>query len=488
MTKIIHRRFHLNEKKSLIVFLFSIRKAIGIIIFAAITNFIYSQPCDPNVPSLTVDLSSTPNTTWISPAIFRVGNCCGTSPPAVCVEFLITLHPNAQGIIFDIYSGAVPGGSMFYQIDCGPQTPVGQIICLDGQGPHRLTFCKPGNNSNEYIISSIPEPSVSANLVLNEGCNGVISTSGYEDSTISITSIYPDSIGTYNNFLSCPSGCASTNVVAYSAYPPYVLYKVCGLPIGGCSSSTFCDTVMVTFNSTLIATITPTQPTLCYGQTSTTITVSGSGGTPPYSFLWNTGSTATSITAVPGTYTVILSDASGCPPAQATVTVTIFTEPITAAAGPDQSLCITATSVNLSGTVTIATGGIWTGGAGVYSPSNTSLNMTYYPTSAEILSGAVTLTLTSTGNGSCPSVNDNVVIWFYDFLGSISITATPVNCNGLSNGSVQVNVTGGTAPHSYLWSTSPPQTSQTASGLPAGSYNVTITDGVGCVSTADMQQ
>ena len=471
----------------MIVFLLSIRKALAIIIFAVIANVSYSQPCGPNVPSLSVDLSSAPNATWISPAILRTGNCCGTSPPAVCVEFLITLHPNAQGIIFNIYSGAVPGGSMFYQIDCGPQTPVGQIICLDGQGPHRLTFCKPGSNTNEYIITSVPEPTVSGNIVLNEGCNGVISTSGYEVSTINITSIYPGPIGTYNNFLSCPSGCASTNVAAYSAYPPYVLYKVCGLPIGGCSSSTFCDTVMVTFNSTLVATITPAQPTLCYGQTLTNITASGSGGTPPYSFVWSTGSTATSITAGPGTYTVILSDASGCPPTQATVTVTIFTEPITAAAGPDQTVCAANPNTTLQGSVTGATGGIWSGGSGVYLPNNTTMNITYVPSSGEVSIGYVNLTFTTTGNGQCPAGSDVVTIHYVPFLGNTSLVTDNVNCFGGSNGNATVSVTGGSAPYTYLWSTIPAQTSQTATGLNTGSYTVTITDMYGCLNILPVQ-
>jgi len=40
-----------------------------------------------------------------------------------------------------------------------------------------------------------------------------------------------------------------------------------------------------------------------------------------------------------------------------------------------------------------------------------------------------------------------------------------------------VNASGGTAPYSYSWNTVPPQTTQTASGLTAGSYTVTITDG-----------
>jgi hypothetical protein len=78
-----------------------------------------SQICDSLTPVFTVDLSSSPQATWISPAGKRDGLCCGAMSPDVCVEFIITLAPGANGIKFDIASGAVPPGALFYQINCG---------------------------------------------------------------------------------------------------------------------------------------------------------------------------------------------------------------------------------------------------------------------------------------------------------------------------------------------------------------------------------
>jgi len=87
-----------------------------------------------------------------------------------------------------------------------------------------------------------------------------------------------------------------------------------------------------------------------------------------------------------------------------------FTPSPTANAGVDQSVCANNPTVSLSGFVTIATGGIWSGGTGTYNPNNTSLNTSYTPSPSEISAGSVTLTLTTTGNGNCNPVSDNILI------------------------------------------------------------------------------
>ncbi len=58
---------------------------------------------------------------------------------------------------------------------------------------------------------------------------------------------------------------------------------------------------------------------------------------------------------------------------------------------------------------------------------------------------------------------------------------THVTCFGGSNGAVTANAGGGTAPYTYLWNTG--DTTQTISGLPAGTYTVTVTDSLGCRNT-----
>lgn len=66
---------------------------------------------------------------------------------------------------------------------------------------------------------------------------------------------------------------------------------------------------------------------------------------------------------------------------------------------------------------------------------------------------------------------------------TITVRATSDKCNGDSNGTATVNsMTGGTPPYTYNWTPSG-QTSQTATGLSAGSYTVVVTDANGLTAT-----
>src|SRR5690606_13573405 len=56
-------------------------------------------------------------------------------------------------------------------------------------------------------------------------------------------------------------------------------------------------------------------------------------------------------------------------------------------------------------------------------------------------------------------------------------------CFGSADGSIDITVTGGTAPYSYVWSNG--QASQSANGLVAGNYSLTVTDANGCSITSE---
>ena len=60
-------------------------------------------------------------------------------------------------------------------------------------------------------------------------------------------------------------------------------------------------------------------------------------------------------------------------------------------------------------------------------------------------------------------------------------SATPVSCNGGTNGAVTLVVNGGTPAYSYSWSNG--SVTQNLTGVAAGTYTVTVTDANGCTIT-----
>lgn len=467
--------------------------AVALLLACGTESNAQSGLCDPNTPFYAVDLTGQPDGTWTSsPPKPRAGYCCGVTGNDKCIEFSITLDSNAAAINFQIASGAVPPGAMFYQIGCGPQTPVGTPICLNGPGPYTLTFCKPGNNQNTYSITSIPAPGTSADDTTANGCSAEIAITGvFEDNSIVWNDI-TSGTGQYNAFLSCPIGCDTVTVTPVAPYPAFVDYRVCGTPVAGeCfPTPTYCDTIRVYFVAPLVATVTPSPAVFCANTPGVTLNATISGGVPPYNIKWTNGangtgavvSTTTSYTAMQaGTYSLVLSDETfpGCPPVIKNIPVTSQPVPVVNA-GPDVTRCATAATIALNGSVTNAAGGIWTGGAGIFTPNNTSLNAVYTPTPAEIASGSVTLTLTSTGNGVCSSVSDQVTITIAQ---PMTVTIDPpVVCFG-ETGTITANVSGGLFPYSFVWSTG--ATTQSISDVTAGNYSVTVTDAMpnGCIAT-----
>ena len=63
-----------------------------------------------------------------------------------------------------------------------------------------------------------------------------------------------------------------------------------------------------------------------------------------------------------------------------------------------------------------------------------------------------------------------------------STTQVNVSCNGGSNGSIDLSVTGGTGSYTYNWGMGQP-TTQDRTGLAAGTYSVTVTDANSCTAT-----
>lgn len=456
----------------------------------AITSALKAQSgrCDANTPFYVVDLSSQANSSFVTPQDRREGNCCGTTAPDRCVEFEITLHPNALGISFDIYSGAVPTGAMFYQINCGPSIPVGQAVCLSGVGPHTVTFCKPGNNPNAYIIRSIPPPYQAPDNEVRVGCQIELATNGLIPNTISWSDI-TSGTGAYNSYLSCLTGCATTYFSPQPGAPSYIDYEVCGAIFDTFCNGNFtvCDTLRVFVYPELQV---PDLDTVYYCITNGGTTLQGTayGGFGTYEYFWYDsvgnllGNGSSYFAATPGIYQLEIRDDlyPACPADRQNIHL-LPDMPATVNAGLDTVICSATPTVSLAGTFQNVPGASWLGGNGSFQQSRDSLTNIYTPSSAEVTALSVILTLTSKADTACPVATDQKVIQFrtppiLSLAGYQDIT-----CFGAADGFINVNTTGGTTPYTFQWNNG--NTTEDISNLDTGYYQLIATDGLGCTDS-----
>ena len=350
---------------------------MGFIFLLCVSANAQVPTCDPNVPFYQVNLSGHPDSTWYSPGHSRDGHCCGTSGSDNCTSFEVIVDTGAAMINFNIASGAMPTGAMFYQVNCGPQVAVGQPICIVGPGPHHVTFCKPGNNQNTYLIQSIPKPYFPPVQHVRIGCSQVISVVGFDPATVTWNSIYPGTSGQYNSYLSCTSGCISPLYIPASNAPAYVDYLICGMPIANeCGYGAACDTVRIYNEPVLSGSVTPNPAGFCINGSGVLLTVTGIGGYGAYTFIWRdqsntivaSGTTYSATSA--GTYAVEIRDAlynsSSCPSVFISVPVIVTGVPVVNA-GADQILCANNPIAYLHGSIQNAPGSMWLGGAGRWS-------------------------------------------------------------------------------------------------------------------------
>ncbi len=463
--------------------------SLSILLLSSKISYSQNPACSPTTPYFLVNLTGQPAGVWSSPNISRNSQCCGAPNSDACISFDVILDPNSAGIQIDMV-GADPAGSLFYSIGCAGSYPGGTIKCITGVGPHRITFCKPGNNKNIYTITSIAKPTFPPDQHVRIGCVKELTTLGIVNNSATWQSIFPGTSGAYDSYLSC-TNCASPNYTPASNAPAYVEYRVCGFPQASTCGYNFtvCDTVRIYNDAQLTGSVTPNPATFCnIGPGSgVTLTATGTGGLAPYTYKWRNssnvvvGTNATYFATAAGNYTVEIGDALNsptCPSYFQTVVVNVGQLPIVNA-GLDQTLCASSPTVNLSGTVQNATGGVWSGGTGTFNPGNTFLNTLYTPSAAEILAGSVTLTLTSSGaGGGCTNSTDQVTITFSPII-NVTIPPASLGCNGNST-TLTANVTGGTAPLTYQWNNGATSNSIVAS---QGNYTVLVTDIIGCTGT-----
>ncbi len=455
---------------------------LSILLLVLAPYYSQAQPCDPTTPSMAVNLSASPTMSWTSPSIQRNGNCCGTTAPDVCLEFIITLNANATSINFQISSGAVPPGALYYQINCGPQIPVGSPICLTGPGPDTLTFCKPGNNNNTFTITSYSAPTFGPDLVLNNGCSGILTANYYNESTITWNSISPGTPGQYNSNLSCILGCDTSNFTSTVGLPDTILYQVCGYDINGCIVNPICHVFTVT-NIPAPTTNLPADTLLiCPGDSTIWVNANPNSTTGPYNLSWSGGTTADSALLSPGWHYVSISDTSNCLTQIDSILVIQNLLTVQAQAGADQIVCQLST-INLTGININGQNPHWWGGNGVF--SNAYNNTTNYTLSTvDQANGYVQLFYSIDGFGSCPGDVDSMSVTFAPISSSITLQTTNISCFGDQNGTATISgINTQWQPFQYILDNGTPVGTNTFTNLGPGTHTITVINNQGCDTT-----
>ena len=235
------------------------------------------------------------------------------------------------------------------------------------------------------------------------------------------------------------------------------------------AAGSYTVTVTDQSNCTTTATAILTEPTaplsasttqtnvLCNGNTTGSIDLTVVGGTSPYTYSWNTTPVQTTqdlSNIGDGSYTATITDDNGC---STTASVTI-TEPGALIANLDGQINVTCFGGN-NGSVLITP----SGGVGPYSIS---------PAQNNLIAGSYTFIVTD-NNGCQFPVNAQITEPQADLTVSIS-SQTNVSCNGLSDGSVVLAISGGSAPYT---------TSPSTTNLSPGTYTFTVTDNNGCAAS-----
>ncbi|MBI2269550.1 MAG: PKD domain-containing protein [Bacteroidetes bacterium] len=328
--------------------------------------------------------------------------------------------------------------------------------------------------ASAQTITGLSAMTYSVSIIDSLGCKrDTVLTIAEPDSIKPVTATTPAACGGNNGSMSVTvSGGQGPYTYSWSplggtgqtaANVPTGNYVVTITDANNCSTTT---TAIVNSAGGMTGSINSFNDATCNGAANGSASVTTSGGTAPLIYSWSpiggTGDTANSLSA--GTYTVTVTDVNNC----IVVTTVTISEPAII------GLTTTSTDANCgnsNGSATVAaTGGtgvytyLWTPG-GATGATASGLSAGNYDVSITDASGCSSTTAVTINNLSGPAVTTQ---------------STDILCYGAADGTAQVNVTGGTGSYTYSWQPSG-STTNSLSGLTAGTYTINVNDGGGCL-------
>ncbi len=414
--------------------------------FSAVNNF-------TSLTAGTYTLSVRDNKNCIKDTILVI-----TEPPAIHIDSASIVNPSCSGTgngkVTIWAQGGVPGYT--YAISTGTYTasPV-----FNGLNAGTFTFhVKDANGCIKDTVITLLQPSTLqanvtaiANVTCNGGSNGSATLAG-AGGTLPYT--YAMGTGAY-------SATTSFNGLAAGAYTFHVK------DAGNCVK----DTVVNITQPTPVAVAAVVTPVLCFGQNNGSVTLTGTGGTPGYTYTQGTGAYSASAvfaSLAVGSYTFHVKDTNGC----VKDTIISITQPVAVQAN------VTVVPVTCAGS--LSDGTITAAGAGGVSPYTYALGTGAYSASGLFTGLAVgTYTVHTKDANGC--IKDTVIQIITPTPVRIdSVQVTPITCNGQTNGSLKVFAGGGAIPYQYAINAGAFGSASTFGGLAAGTYTLTVKTSNGC--------
>jgi gliding motility-associated-like protein len=418
-------------------------------------TFKWSGPGGYNAtgPSPTTTVSGTYTVTVTNPG----NNCTATATAVVTQDFaiptvMIDQHPPVCLGQPTVITATSTFGTQFIWTDGNNQTVgSGSSISLTPAATGIFSYQVVVTAANGCTGATSTNITVADNPALSTIVSQTNCTQPTQNITLNVTGGTPvyhfqwSNAATTQNLTNLPAG----------------TYKVTVSDANGCTQTTSATVTSMAVLSVSSA----AAPVACFNGNNGAVTLTTTGGSPGYAYLWSNNATTSSLSnLVAGTYTVTVTDTHAC---TKTASATVTQPPALTLSATGSSAGCTGAGGTIQLTVSGGTPNytfLWSNGA-------TNQNLTGLT--------AGSFVVTATDKNGCTKTAGATITPTTPI--SSGTTVSPVSCFNGSNGAVTIAVAGGTPLYSYLWSNN--ATTGNLNNLTAGTYTLTITDANSCTAT-----